>query len=146
MKHLSLLIIPVTILLAVILCEKSIEPEPLSEEFLLYQVPGCQGNLQKSTFEDSCFNYQFEEDLILDFCVWGNCCPDSNRFVLFAEIRNDTLAITVLDTAGRGCWCLCNYTIHAEFSEPILDQYWVDIYADTDYDTLTYLELVQRLN
>ncbi|NVM56579.1 MAG: hypothetical protein HWN51_00445 [Desulfobacterales bacterium] len=144
MKYLSL-IIPGLILSAWLTCEKSTKSEPWSGEYTLFQVPGCQSNaLAKSFSKDSCFTYQFDTDLLIDFYVNGNCCPDSNRFDLFSEIRHDTIAITVLDTAGRGCWCICDYIIHAEFSGLLLDSYVIDIYADTDYDTLTYLEIVQR--
>lgn len=146
MKIRSIIYLPFIILLAGSACEESTEPEPRSGAYELYQVPGCQGSLEKAVFEDSCFTYQFEEDLNFEFCVTANCCPDSNRFELTCEVREDTIAVTVLDTTDRSrwCWCICRYLIVAELFDLPLERYTIHITADTYYDTPTYQESVRR--
>ncbi len=85
------------------------------ENDLIYQIPGCQNNLlTKSSINDSCFNYTFNQILIVDFCVSANCCPNSNRFDLSDKISNDTLFVAVTDTAAQLCHCICDYKIHFE--------------------------------
>ena len=145
MRPTLLSVLAVLVLAACFTCQKSTEPEPWGGEYTLFQVPGCQSDaLARSFSEDSCFTYQFETDLLLDFCVTANCCPDTNRFVLSSEIRADTIAIAVQDTAERICRCFCPYVIHAEFYELPRDEYVIAITADTYYDTLIYVENVHR--
>jgi len=142
MRPTLLSVLAVLVLAASFTCEKSTEPEPWGGEYTLFQVPGCQSDALAYSFsEDSCFTYQFETDLLLDFCVTANCCPDTNRFVLSADVREDTIAIAVHDTAAHLCDCICLYFIHAEFYDLPLDHYVV---ACTYYDTLAYQESVQR--
>ena len=69
------------------------------------------------TASDSIFSYSFSQNLILDFSVTANCCPDSNRFTVGQEIRNDTIIITVLDIAKDGCYCDCVYMVHTEITD-----------------------------
>lgn len=126
MKY-SSLVIPVLVLGAWLACDRSTGPE---QEHLLYQITGCGGGLAKSFVADSCFSYQFGTDLIIDFCVTANCCPDSNRFDLSYETRHDTIAIAVQDTAARLCRCICPYVIHAEFHELPLDHYTIQCMYD----------------
>ena len=93
-------------------------------QFFAYQVAGCNHNsLGKTAINDSCFSYSFTDTLKVDFCVLGNCCPDSNRFVTNYEINSDTLFITVSDTAANLCRCICNYTIHLDISGLQSDSY-----------------------
>ncbi|OGU35431.1 MAG: hypothetical protein A2068_07870 [Ignavibacteria bacterium GWB2_35_6b] len=93
-------------------------------KFNSYQISGCNHNLfgKKST-ADSCFVYSFDDKLEIDFCVPGNCCPDSNRFVTNYELNSDTLFLSVTDTAANLCRCMCNYIIHAEISGLHKDKY-----------------------
>lgn len=87
-----------------------------THDALLQQVQGCQrAGLANAVTADSCFAYQFEDDLKLEFCVIANCCPDTNRFKLASVVRQDTIAIAVADTAARLCHCVCPYLIRAEF-------------------------------
>jgi hypothetical protein len=74
---------------------------------------------------DSNFTYTFKQNLILDFSAAGNCCPDSNRFVVSQEIRNDTVLVTIIDTARNLCRCMCSYMIHAQWNNLPLDSYIV---------------------
>ncbi len=84
--------------------------------FSAKQIKGCNNSLSKISEYDSCFTYNFEDTLKIDFCVFGNCCPDSNRFVTNYEIKNDTVFLNVADTAENNCKCMCNYIIHMELS------------------------------
>ena len=74
---------------------------------------------------DSVFTYSFENNLILDFSVSGNCCPDSNRFSVSHLFNGDTLNIVVADTALNGCRCMCPYMIEADFQDLSKDSYLV---------------------
>ncbi|NOX67240.1 MAG: hypothetical protein GXO85_15945 [Chlorobi bacterium] len=114
------------------------------------QVPGCNGNiskLTKSSFDDSCFTYTFNDKLIIDFCVYGNCCPDSQRFVADYTIKSDTIFVEVSDTADNDCYCLCNYTVHIELSGLQKDEYlfYCNFPQDSsNYGNLKYREFVYR--
>lgn len=106
----------------------STEPKEWDGQFQLVQVNGCQsGGLGKYVVGDSLFSYQFEDDLLLDFRVTANCCPDSNRFVLDQEVHGDTVTITVWDIAPDLCLCICPYLIHAEFYDMPEDKYLVRV-------------------
>lgn len=139
------------LVLAALLCtfvgcfEHAVNPQPRPFAAVLYQVPGCGAGLSKATPNDSCFSYQFEKTLCVDFCLTGNCCPDSNRFALAYEIKNDTLAVTVADTAAVLCRCVCTYTIRFELDNLPLDRY-VFYCTRNDYDSrlVHYCEVVQR--
>lgn len=91
----------------------------------LVQLDGCQrGNLSKRSEEDSCFVWSFKgHDLTVNFCVTANCCPDSDRFMLDYNIEDNLIQVTVIDTAGNLCRCICPYLIHTEFTELPLDEY-----------------------
>ncbi len=94
-------------------------------EFISYQIPGCNSSssLEKALLDDYCFTYSFKDTLKIDFCVVGNCCPDSNRFVTNYAINSDTLFVTVKDTAEHLCNCICRYVIHLELFGLPEDQY-----------------------
>ena len=120
----------------------SSEKLPLEVPAVLRQIPGCGGHgLAKAAFGDSCFSYQFTQNAAVDFCVYANCCPDSNRFSLSYEIRNDTLAVVVVDTAAHMCRCLCNYAIHAEFMNLPADRY---VFYCRYSEELVYCEVLER--
>jgi hypothetical protein len=103
---------------------QSTNPESQQAQGLIYQIRGCQTALAKNlAANDSCFSYHFERTLRLDFCLSGNCCPDSNRFRLSYKIRSDTIFVAVADTAAQLCRCICIYMIHAEFDDLPMDHY-----------------------
>jgi hypothetical protein len=108
----------------------------------IYQIPGCGDHgLSKVAVRDSCFSYQFIQDLAVDFCVSANCCPDSLRFQFTHGTRNDTLFVTVADTAARLCLCTCQYLIHAEFPNLPRNHY---IFYCKYGDAIAYNEVVKR--
>ena len=113
-------------------------------EFVSYQIPGCNSyfSFEKVLPEDSCFSYSFKVTLKIDFCVWGNCCPDSGRFITNYDIKSDTLFVTVLDTAANLCDCICTYAIHIEISGLSNNRYL--FYCK--YDDLEYSEIINKLN
>jgi hypothetical protein len=114
-------------------CSNSDVTKPVSEtEFTAYQISGCnkQSHFGKITDLDSCFNYTFDDSLKIDFCVVGNCCPDSNRFVTDYQISTDTIYVTVADTAENLCKCMCNYIVHLELSGLEKNEYL--FYCDFD--------------
>lgn len=82
----------------------------------VYQKGKCNGPGLAKSNADSCFNYSFSQKLLLEFCVIGNCCPDSNRFIANYEIAHDTVKIFVQNAAPNLCRCVCKYLLHAEFS------------------------------
>ena len=126
-------------------CGKSIGPE--SDQVRIVQMPGCKsGQLGKSSLStDSCFTYQFHDALDVYFCASANCCPDSNRFLIKHEIRNDTILVTIADTAANLCRCNCSYMLHAEFQNLPGDQY-VFVCRREDYSSkfVLYSVLVRR--
>ncbi|MDZ7276304.1 MAG: hypothetical protein ONB51_17610 [candidate division KSB1 bacterium] len=111
---------------------------------MLLQVPGCQrAGPAGSGLADSCFSFQFENDLKLEFCVRANCCPDSNRFRLESVVRRDTITIAVTDTAARLCRCICPYLIRAHFRK-LPEAHYVVV---CNYgDSLYFMQHVYRKN
>ena len=91
---------------------------------------------------DSIFTYSFSQDLIIDFSVRGNCCPDSNRFTLGHEIRNDTIFIAVSYTAQNLCRCICVYMIHVKLADLPLNHYVVRCRLSDGYTTTDPIHLV----
>lgn len=109
--------------------EKSTDPPVQTDESsLVYSTSACASAMlgkQQATPIDSFCTYSFQEYLVIDFSVAGNCCPDSNRFLAQHEIRLDTILITVTDTARNLCRCNCTYFIHAKISGLTSNQYFV---------------------
>ena len=103
--------------------EKSSNPDTTSFSFTSSKCVS-QGLLKETTL-DSLFTYTFNQDLVIDFTVWSNCCPDSNRFSVSHVIRTDTVIITVTDTVPDMCHCVCPYLIHAQVTNLPLNQYVV---------------------
>ena len=59
--------------------EKITENEPVVK---IYQDGKCRNyGLNKINNDSLCFDYKFDKSLSINFCVKGNCCPDSNRFI-----------------------------------------------------------------
>lgn len=116
--------------------------------FTSMQVGGCNSTLglAKTSPFDSCFTYSFDETLKIDFCVFGNCCPDSQRFATNYTLSADTIFVEVIDTAVNGCKCICNYTIHVELSGLQKDSYlFYCNYPIADSTRLKYREFVHKL-
>ena len=114
-------------------CSNSDITKPVNEtEFSAQQIPGCNKptSLAKINYLDSCFAYTFNDTLKVEFCVAGNCCPDSNRFVTDYSISNDTIFVAVSDTAKNLCHCTCSYIIHLELTNLYEKQYL--FYCDYD--------------
>lgn len=133
----------ITLLLIILKCEGTLTESGKTGN--LYQITGCKNYLQKTTVVDSCFNYSFNETLKIDFCVSGNCCPDSNRFLFTTKIYSDSIIITYADTAANLCRCICNYYIHAEFENLFNESYIVKcIRIDSLTSTTTYLQRIRR--
>ncbi len=129
------------IVLYILSCSETTEPQKADVNFVAYQIPGCNKNaLSKTANPDSCFNYSFDKTLKIDFCVTGNCCPDKNRFASSYKIKSDTIFVTVKDIEENNCRCMCNYTIHLELKNLENDNYV--FYCD--YNNLTYRELVKK--
>ncbi len=145
MKSWSLILISIIIVLYG--CEVS-NFEPEAHNFRFEQLAGCQtlvyqNNLDKSTTKDSCFNYSFTENLEVEFCVKGNCCPDSNRFAVDGKVVGDTIYIAVKDTAANLCRCICNYIILTEFQNLSGDEYYIKC-LEKDSGKILYLKEVKR--
>ena len=101
-------------------------------EASIYQKGKCIGSGLAKSVADSCFNYSFSQKLSLEFCVTGNCCPDSARFITNYEIAHDTIKIFVKDIEQNLCRCVCKYLIHAEFSYLNLSSMVVNCYQIAD--------------
>jgi hypothetical protein len=104
--------------------------------------------LAKGSTLDSLFTYSFSNDLLIDFSVWSNCCPDSNRFFINQFFSADTLHVVVTDTAQHLCRCVCPYVIHAEFQNLPADHYIVRCVLQTSASSpeLAHLVHVYRKN
>jgi hypothetical protein len=117
---------------------------------LNYQVSKCLNHFSKtsSISADSCFTYSFSNSLIAEYCVSGNCCPDSNRFAFIQETGDDTLNIFVTDIEENQCHCICSYMLHSEFTGLQHNTYLLNIYLTSKQGekTLLYSETVMRNN
>ena len=132
----------------IILIGYSCNDDPLTSDnnVILEQIAGCQNNkLNKSVSADSCFFYTFKTELNLQFCVSGNCCPDSNRYALSSKILKDTLEIAIKDTARNLCRCNCKYFINAQFQDLNSDRYIIKCVQEGFNDMkVLYLKEVNR--
>ena len=91
-----------------------------------FRTSACVGSgFSKVSGVDSVFTYSFGDTLAIDLSVAGNCCPDSGRFDVIHEPGNDTLFITIIDTADYLCRCNCIYVIHAEIANLVENEYVV---------------------
>ncbi len=106
----------------------------------------CRGSaLSKSSATDSCFSYIFTNTLTIDFCVIGNCCPDSNRFTSSYSVTDSEIVIRIKDIAPNLCKCICKYIIHAEITELRNDRYTVKcIQKFTDHEEQLYIKTITR--
>jgi hypothetical protein len=122
----------------------------LSTPSFSFNTSKCGGtNLQTTSILDSGLIYTFDDTLSIDFGVTANCCPDSGRFLVFNSPGNDTLLITVVDTAEYACRCLCPYTIHAEYVGLTKDSYvvrcqFINVMNPSDTDDSLYVVRVHR--
>jgi hypothetical protein len=123
-------------------CSNTTEPENKDKNFISYQIPGCNHNsaLGKVSAIDSCFSYSFNDTLKVNFCVTGNCCPDSDRFTTEYKIKSDTIFVYVTDKAENNCDCMCNYTIHLELYNLEQNRY----IFQCNYDNFNYNEIVTK--
>lgn len=129
--------------LVIVGCEKLTAPAP--PQIIAYQVAGCNHPLHKGASSDSCFSYQFHDVLLLDLCTSANCCPDSARFSIRNTISNDTIIVTLADTAGQLCNCVCVYKLHVEFHGLRNDSYQVVCKREDDSSrSVIYSERVIR--
>ncbi|MBN1301564.1 MAG: hypothetical protein JW995_10155 [Melioribacteraceae bacterium] len=105
-------------------CSEVLEPV-YSTQVKIAQIGGCvsAANTRNSSMGDSSFFYEFKDMLKVEFWLSGNCCPDSDRFASDYRISNDTIFVTMADTAANLCRCICNYNIVAEFSNLAFDRY-----------------------
>jgi hypothetical protein len=120
-SNLSTLCLIACVALFPLSCAKSTEPAPVA--FVAYQVSGCNQTPAKSSHSDSCLSYRFHDALLVDFCASGNCCPDSQRFMIHNEIHHDTIVVTIADTAAQLCRCNCRYVLHVEVEDLPLPSY-----------------------
>jgi hypothetical protein len=140
----SMLLLSISALISFISCTENIstKSEDAYIEFSSYQISGCNSSpFSKVSENDSCFDYSFDDTLKIDFCVTGNCCPDSQRFVSYYNIKSDTLFVSVVDTASRLCHCICNYKIHLELLGLTNEQY---IFYCNYGDVIEYKELMNK--
>lgn len=112
----------------------------------IFQDGKCRGPaLSKSSTADSCFSYTFTNNLTIDFCVIGNCCPDSNRFTSSYSVTDSAIIIRIKDTAPNLCKCICTYMIHAEITGLRNDWYTVKCIQEFgDHDEQLYLKTINR--
>ncbi len=120
MKRLIYFFVSSLLMLILACSEDNVTKSTESElSFSYKQITGCNestNQLAKSSYQDSCFTYSFNDKLKIDFCVYGNCCPDSQRFVVDYSIESDTIFVEVADTAENLCYCICSYAIHIEIT------------------------------
>ena len=127
-KHLVIPVVFVVIAIGLFTCNgTSTEGDHVSAPSFSCQYSKCltPGNILRHDRFDSVFVYSFTDSLSIDFSVIANCCPDSDRFSVSPLTGNDTIVVSVIDTAKADCRCGCLYMIHAEFSGLPNDQYVV---------------------
>ena len=130
------------LMLFLLSCNNSGGPE--KNVYHAEQIPGCNKSLLKSADgQESGFSYVFNENLNVELNLTANCCPDSDRFDYSFNISNDTIYFTVIDTAGKLCHCICNYTVKAEIEDLPRDEYTFICFY---YDSVYYDEKVIRNN
>lgn len=112
----------------------------------IFQDGKCRGSaLSKTSVADSCFNYIFSNKLSLDFCVIGNCCPDSNRFTSSYSVTDSEIVIRIKDIEPNLCKCICKYMMHAEIVKLRNDWYTVKCIQEfEDHDDQLYLKTINR--
>jgi hypothetical protein len=92
---------------------------------------------------ESVLTWRFEDVLELEFQVWGNCCPDSERFVVTGDLQGDTLAITVVDTAASLCRCVCPYTVTTTCDDTTRHRYVVTGLLGKDHEIFPPTEVTR---
>ena len=145
MKHNSIILFGILSLIVLTSCTKywPFNHSDQDVSFSGYQIPGCNqnGGLFKTLYNDTCFAYTFDENLTIDCCVNANCCPDEGRFEILQQIKNDTIFVTIADTAANLCNCICNYIVHLEWENLPKNAYTFICYAE---EGLKYKESVSR--
>ncbi len=147
MKRIVLSILVSAMAAVLVTCsEKSTGPGNQDVGAKLYQIKGClsSAKLAIAGLPDSCFGYRFGDTLVVEFCLTGNCCPDSNRFTLTGETRGDTIFVAAADTAERLCYCICDYRVRAEFTNLVLNHYRFICRRSDDSGKVYYDEAVYR--
>jgi hypothetical protein len=120
-----LTILTLTILLFFSCKDRSTGPQNELIHFSSLSSKCVSSGLGKNAFPDSIFTYTFSTTLVIDFSVSANCCPDSDRFSVSYAVTNDTIIVSVADTARNLCRCACTYMVHAEFDGLSLNHYVV---------------------
>ncbi|HTY58442.1 MAG TPA: hypothetical protein VMF59_06470 [Bacteroidota bacterium] len=125
-------------------------PDSGSPIFYSWAASACLGTLPNVRASlgpgDSLFFYTFADNLVLNFQVAASCCPDTNRFFVTAAAGTDTIVVTVRDTAGGVCRCVCGYMIHVVYNNLPGDHYVVRciVCGSAGCDDPAYLERVVR--
>jgi len=135
----------ISIFFWVVCKDKSMEVGQTKIPSFSYKTSHCLSSAipQRTTVSsDSVFSYSFSDNLIMDFSSIGNCCPDSNRFVVGHEIRQDTIMITVADTAQNLCKCNCLYMIHTKVTGLLMNRYVVRCCLDQGQAVIDPLHIV----
>lgn len=119
------LIVIAFLLIGILIFNCTNEPNDIEPVVSISQKPGCAGAILNKSITDSCFDYRFGAELEINFCVSGNCCPDSNRFKFSHKIYADTISISLTDTAQNLCRCICNYLVNSRIESLPLSKYIV---------------------
>ena len=116
--------------------------------FSARQTSGCVRGVKgaKETECISYFKYSFKDTLKIDFMVWGNCCPDSNRFATECKVSAGVIVAEVKDTAKTGCYCNCNYIIHLDILGLKQDKYmfYLDYPGQAGGEMIKYRKVIER--
>ena len=88
--------------------------------------------------------YNFKDTLIIEFCVGGNCCPDSFRFASEINIISDTIFVSVVDTADNLCYCDCLYKMHLEINGLSENEYLFYCDFESHTETFKYREQISK--
>lgn len=112
-------------------CSNSTSPNSnLNSSFK--QIPGCNNQMLFKTFADSNFTYTFDTYADISFSLPANCCPENNRFDQITLLNDNTITITVIDTAAQLCRCICNYELNIKVMELIENHYtFICVYGDS---------------
>ena len=111
---------------------------------VICQIGGCAKHPASFYSPDSCLSYRFSDTLLVEFCLAGNCCPDSDRFLITTRISGDTIFVVAADTSGSNCYCECTYIIQARFTGLQLPRYVFHCLRADKCNVLCYDALLSR--
>jgi hypothetical protein len=123
--------------------DESTNPGNTPPPSLTSRVSGCVGlDRPREGALDSLFTYSFHQNLDMSFSIITDCCSDSSRFTVSYGFRDDTIIISIVNTAISVCNCICPRLIQAELTNLPGDHYIVRFQMDQGFGPANPIHLV----